>query len=179
MKQITYNDIKALTLCYDPIKYIPEDWTGTVLDILNVEDCPPHDRLWVVLREEFIDVKTLRLFAVWCAREALKLIKNPDARSVEACNVAERYANGEATDEELSAAYSAAYSAASSTDEELSAAYSAAYSAASSAAFSAASSAVFYAASDAASDAAYSAASSAAFYAASSEQINHLKTMIQ
>lgn len=157
MKQITYSDIKALSPCYDPTRYIPEDWTGTVIDILNVEDCPAHDRLWVVLREQFIDKKTLRLFAVWCAREALKLVENPDARSVEACNVAERYANGEATDEELSEANSAAYYAARSAE------YSAAYSAAYYAVYSAAYSAVYY----------------AEYSAARSEQINHLKTMIQ
>src|SRR5574340_461793 len=56
--------------------------------------------------------KNLRLFAVWCAREALKLINNPDSRSVAACDVAERYANGEATDAELAAAWAAAGAAA-------------------------------------------------------------------
>ncbi|HUV93083.1 MAG TPA: hypothetical protein VMV80_08350, partial [Anaerolineales bacterium] len=56
--------------------------------------------------------RTARLFAVWCAREALKLVDEPDPRSVEACNVAERYANGEATKEELVAArYAAGYAA--------------------------------------------------------------------
>jgi hypothetical protein len=111
MKQITLQEIRELNPCYDPAKFLPEDWTGTVVDILNVEDCPAEDRIWVVLREEFIDAKTLRLFAVWCAREALKLVENPDVRSIEACNVAERYANGEATDEELSAAAWAASAA--------------------------------------------------------------------
>jgi hypothetical protein len=52
--------------------------------------------------------KDLILFAVWCAREALKLIADPDERSVETCNVVERYANGEATEEELLAARDAA-----------------------------------------------------------------------
>jgi hypothetical protein len=52
--------------------------------------------------------KTLRLFAVWCANEALKLLTNPDPRSVTACNVTEKYANGEATKEELAAAWDAA-----------------------------------------------------------------------
>jgi len=111
MKQITLQEIRELNPCYDPAKFLSEDWTGTVVDILNVEDCPAEDRIWVVLREEFIDAKTLRLFAVWCAREALKLVENPDVRSIEACNVAERYANGEATDEELSAAAWAASAA--------------------------------------------------------------------
>jgi hypothetical protein len=168
MKQITLKKIRDLNPCYDPAKFLPENWTGTVVDILNVKDCPAEDRLWVVLREEFIDAKTLRLFAVWCAREALKLIENPDARSMEACNVAEKYANGLATNGELSAAYSAAYSAASS----------AAFSAASSAAYSAASSAASYAAFSAASYAASSAADSAAFSAARDTQINQLIQML-
>jgi hypothetical protein len=104
MKKITLQEIRELNPCYDPAKFLPENWTGTVIDILNVKECPANDRLWVMLREEFIDAKTLRLFAVWCAREALKLGDNPDARNIEACNVAEKYANGEATDEELASA---------------------------------------------------------------------------
>jgi len=56
--------------------------------------------------------RTARLFAVWCAREALKLVDKPDPRSVAACDVAERFANGEATQEELAAAGAAAWAAA-------------------------------------------------------------------
>ena len=56
--------------------------------------------------------QTARLFAVWCAREALKLIDNPDPLSIAAVDVAERYANGEATIEELAAARAAAWAAA-------------------------------------------------------------------
>jgi hypothetical protein len=70
---------------------------------------PTKDIFWLLLRKEFMSEKDLRLFAVWCAREALKLVENPDERSVNACNVAERYANGEATREELDVAYDAAY----------------------------------------------------------------------
>ena len=112
LKQITINDIRSYGPCYDPTKYLPEDWRGTVIDILRVTDCPAEDRLWVVCREELIDAKTLRLFAVWCAREALKLVDNPDPRSVAACDVAERYANGQATRDELAAALAAAWDAA-------------------------------------------------------------------
>jgi len=39
------------------------------------------------------------------------LIEKPDNRSIEACDVSERYANGEATDEELAAASDAAWDA--------------------------------------------------------------------
>jgi hypothetical protein len=75
----------------------------TALDVLSM-DIPVEDHLWAVLREELISPRTLRLFAVWCARQALALIDNPDPRSIMACGVAERYTNGEATAEELAAA---------------------------------------------------------------------------
>jgi hypothetical protein len=164
MKKITLQEIRDLNPCYDPAKYLPENWTGTVLDILNVKDCPVEDRLWVVLREEFIDAKTLRLFSVWCAREALKLVANPDTRSVEACNVAERYANGEATDEELSAANADAWAAWDARDAARAAAR-AAWAAARAAAW------------DAAWDAARAAASAAAMDAGAA-QITQLVKML-
>jgi len=108
----TINDIRKLGPCYDPARYAPEDWTGTALDVLKAEQIPAVDRLWVVLHEGWIDERTARLFAVWCARETLKLISDPDPRSVAACDVAERYANGEATADELAAASAAASAAA-------------------------------------------------------------------
>ena len=109
---ITIDDIRSWEPCYDPSLYLPEGWSGTALDILAVEECPAVDRLWVVLREGCINARTLRLFAVWCARQALALIDNPDHRSIAACDVAERFANGEATSEELNAAWDAARAAA-------------------------------------------------------------------
>lgn len=56
--------------------------------------------------------RTARLFAAWCARQALSLVSSPDPRSVAACDVAERYANGTASAEELAAARAAARAAA-------------------------------------------------------------------
>jgi len=47
-----------------------------------------------------------RLFAVWCVRQVQHLM--PDKRSIDALDVAERYANGEATIDELVAARDAA-----------------------------------------------------------------------
>jgi len=130
MKTFTIGDIRKWDACYDPAKYLPEGWKGDAIDILRIDDCPAKDRLWVVLREECIDARTLRLFAVWCAREALKHVKNPDARIIEVCDVAERYAKGEATRDELNAARAAADPAYAAADT---AADSAAYAAASSA----------------------------------------------
>jgi len=161
MKKITLQEIRDLSPCYDPSKYLPENWEGTVIDILNVEQCPATDRFWVVLREDFIDAKKLLLFAVWCARGALKLVPNPDTRSIEACDVAERYANGEATKEELDAASDAARAASDAASD----AARAASDAASDAAWAASDAA--WAAREAASEAAREAASDAARAAAS------------
>lgn len=107
---ITLKEIRDLNPCYDPAKYLPEDWQGTVSDLLKVEDCPESDRIWVAVR--LIDSKTAHLFAVWCAREALALVPSPDPRSLAACDVAERYARGQATIDELKVAIEAADKAA-------------------------------------------------------------------
>jgi hypothetical protein len=82
-----------------------------------------------------------RLYGVWCARQVQHLMT--DQRSIDALDVAERFAVGEATDEELSAASDAAWAAAWAADR---------------AADRAASDAARAAASDAASDAAWAAA---------------------
>ena len=160
LKTLTIDDIRSFRPCYDPTRFLPEYWQGTVIDILRVTDCPAEDRLWVVCREDLIDARTLRLFAVWCARQALKLESDPDPRSVNACDVAERYANGEATDQ-LAAARAAA----------LDAAWDAAWDAAGAAAWAAARAA--------ARDAAGAAARAAAWDAARDEQINHLIEMLE
>jgi hypothetical protein len=99
---VNLGDIRKLNPCYDPNRYLPENWQGTVADILRLEACPEKDRIWVAVR--LIDDKTARLFAVWCAREALARVSNPDPRSIAACDVTERYAHGQATTEELAVA---------------------------------------------------------------------------
>ena len=109
MKIFTIEDIRSWKPCYDPGRHLPEDWSGTAADLLKLDTIPPQDRLWVVLREEVIDAKTLRLFAVWCARQIEHLFT--DDRSKQAIEVAERFANGQATDEELAAARVAAWDA--------------------------------------------------------------------
>ena len=115
MKIINNDLIRSLNPCYDPsTKGIPDNETLTVHEWVekyrNV--VPAKDILWLLLRNEFYDDRQLRLFAVWCTREALKMVDNPDQRSVSACDIAERYANGESTDEELRAARTVALAAA-------------------------------------------------------------------
>ena len=145
MKTFTYSDIKSWDPCYDPTKYISEDWEGTVLDVLDLKECPFKDRLWVILRTDLVSEKLMRLFAVWCARQVQHLME--DERSITAVNVAEAFANGEATREELDAARAAAWAAAG--DAARAAAWAAAWAAAGDAAWAAARAAAWAAARDA------------------------------
>ena len=63
------------------------------------------DALWCC-RAEPQRTKEWRLYAVWCARQVQHLMTDP--RSLAALDIAERYAHGEASDEELDAARDAA-----------------------------------------------------------------------
>ena len=111
--------------------------------------------LWLAENLE-LDRRKLTLAKARCAKTVRHLMT--DERSRQAIEVAERYGLGEATDEELSAAYAAAYAAA---------AYAAAYAAAADAAAVAA---AYAAAADAAAyAAAYAAAAYAAAYAAAAD----------
>ena len=166
MKTTINNEtIREFSPCYDPKEVcIPEDETLSVKEwIEKYRDTVKNkeDVIWLLCRKEFMSDKDQRLFAVWCARESFKLQKSVDQRSIDACDVAERFANGLASVEELAAAWSAARTAARS------AARSAAWSA-----WSAAESAVRLAAESAA----WSAVESAVESAARSAQIDQLST---
>lgn len=102
----TIKDIRDLQPCYDPRVYLPNDWSGTALDILQHEHIPMMDKVWVV--RNWVGDRVNRLFAVWCARYAL--LSRPDLkhRLSRLVDVAEAYANGEASEESLSAAGSLA-----------------------------------------------------------------------
>jgi hypothetical protein len=116
------------------------------------QNCTPGDLIWAATRPCVLTDKELRLFAVFCARSVQHLLKDP--RSRDAIDVAERHADGLATNDELRAAYDAAYAA-------YAAVYATASAAAASAAVYAADACAVYA--DAAAAAAY-----AAVYAADS-----------
>ena len=114
-KKITYNDLVAMDPCYHPSEIgIPENYSATVADFIKEYREKVKNKeniIWVLCRNDYMTDRDMRLFAVWCAREALKLVDNPDQRSIDACDVAERYANGDATDDELCAAWAAAWGA--------------------------------------------------------------------
>ena len=71
----------------------------------------PEWLLWVATREGVLTDRELRLLVVWAARQVQHLMTDP--RSISALDVAERFANGQATSDELSAASDAASAAAS------------------------------------------------------------------
>jgi hypothetical protein len=130
---------------------------ATILDSNGLDDA-----LWCLQAVKGRD-REIRLFGVWCARQVQHLMTDP--RSIAALDVAERFANGEATQYELNAAASDAAWAAS--DAARAAARAAASDAARDAR-AAARAAAWAAASDAAwaaSDAAWAAASDAAWAA--------------
>jgi hypothetical protein len=159
MKTVTYEQFLAFRPCYseERLKKIAgckQHWSA--LDILKLDGIPAHDRLWAVLREELIDAPILHEFACRCAENALKLIDNPDPRSVAAIEAKRKWLRGEITDEELAAARDAARAAA----------WAAAWAAACDAACDAARDAARAAACDAARDAARAAARDAARAAA-------------
>ncbi|CAJ9734887.1 putative bacteriophage protein [Burkholderia pseudomallei] len=96
----------------DRNSYIPfkHDAEIPLLDILKSNGL--DDALWTLRCISGAD-RDLRLFAVWCARQVEHLMQ--DQCSKDALNVAERFANGEATDEERAAARDAARDAARAT----------------------------------------------------------------
>ena len=122
------------------------------------ETLRPDWLVWAATRPGVLDDRTLRLFAVWSARQVQHLLTDP--RSLAALDVAERHADGQATDDELSSARAAAWAAARA------AAWSAAEDAARAAARDAARAPAWAAASDAAWAAARDAARAPAWAAA-------------
>ena len=81
--------------------------SADALEILALRRIPAEERLWAVLRAEFIPDRILHEFACRCAE-----MDDPDPRSINAIAVKRRWIAGEATDEELAAAEAAAWAAA-------------------------------------------------------------------
>ena len=131
-----------------------------------------QDALWCLRAVKGHD-REIRLFAVWCARQVEHLMA--DQRSKDALNVAERFANGEATEQERDAAWATARAAAGAAARA--AAEAAALAAALAAAWDAAEAAALAAALAAAWDAAEAAARAAAGDAAEAAQEKELRRL--
>lgn len=99
--------------CYDPQeKY--GDCPADLLSIINAERIPAEDRIWAFANCTEISDSQKRLFSVRCVRETplengwfvINLIK--DERSLMAIEIAEKYALGIATHDDLAVALKAA-----------------------------------------------------------------------
>ena len=111
----TLNLIRAESPCVDGWKKLLTHLGKTEADdeplaLLTVlESNGLDDALWTLRCVQNCD-RDARLFAVFCARQAQHLMT--DQRSIDALDVVERFANGEATDAERAAAWAAARAAA-------------------------------------------------------------------
>ena len=120
MKTVTVEQFKKFAPCWletaegraklARIAAIRDEWTA--LDVLNLPDVSADDKLWSVLREEFIDAPILHEFACRCAEYALSFVDNPDPRSIAAIEAKRKWLRGEITYAELYAARDAAWAAA-------------------------------------------------------------------
>lgn len=121
LPRVTFSEFMGLGPCWldnekgrRRLRYYARKLGGSAdaLEILALRRIPAEDRLWAVLRAEFIPDRILHEFACRCAEDALSRIDNPDPRSINAIAVKRRWIAGEATDEELAAARAAAETAA-------------------------------------------------------------------
>ncbi len=104
MKTFTIKDIRSWKPCYDPNKYLPEDFKGNALDILNHKEIPIADKIWVVCRKEGLSHKILHEFGCRCAELVLdnfeKEFPNDDRLRL-AIEYKRKWLRGEITEDEL------------------------------------------------------------------------------
>ena len=90
-----------------------KEWTA--VDVLRLRGVSAEDKLWAVLREEFIDAPILHEFTCRCAEHALIIAGTKDDGSNASWNAIHTkrlWLKGEATDEQLKEARAAAWDAA-------------------------------------------------------------------
>ena len=189
MKTVTPEEFKEFGPCWlktvegreklARIAAIKNEWTA--LDVLNLPNVSAQDKLWSVLREEFIDAPILHEFACRCAEYALSFVESPDSRSIAAIEAKRKWLRGEITDAELHAACDVAWDAACdvASDAAWDAACDVALDAAWDAAWDAATTVAQDAAMTAAQDAAMTAASRAARDAAREHELEILRELLE
>lgn len=164
MKTVTPEQFKKFGPCwletaegrkrYARVAAMRDEWNA--LDVLALDGVSNTDKLWAVLREEFIDAPVLHEYACRCAEYALTFVREPDSRSIAAIEAKRKWLRGEISNDDLTAARAAARAAAwAARDAAAWAARDAAWDATRAAAWAA------WSAANAAADAAYDAADAA------------------
>lgn len=114
-RTITLEAFKKLNPCWlrdgrepklDAIGARKEIWSALDILKLSSDDVSAEDRLWSA--SFLIPDEILHEFACRCAEEALKLVENPDPRSVAAIAAKRAWLRGEINDGQLAAARDAA-----------------------------------------------------------------------
>ena len=111
----TLNEIRAHSPCHEGWTKLLKTLNKTKADneslsIIEILDSNGlDDALWCLHAIKGRD-REIRLFAVWCARQVQHLMTDP--RSIATLDVSERFANGDATSDDLLAAGAAARAAA-------------------------------------------------------------------
>ena len=163
-KTINLQVIKSFEPCVEGLENFikhHKDFSGTALELLELENVPAKDKFWLLLREEFIPENDLHELACKFAESVLHLFEKEypnDLRLRKAIEAKRKFIKGEISKDELAAARAAASAAA----------WDAARAAASAAARAAASAARY--AARAAADAASDAASAATWAAARGDE---------
>ena len=120
MKTVTPEQFKEFGPCwletaagrkrYARVAAMRDEWSA--LDVLALDGVSNEDKLWAVLREEFIDAPVLHEYACRCAEYALTFVREPDSRSIAAIEAKRKWLRGEISNDDLTAAWAAAWDAA-------------------------------------------------------------------
>ena len=120
MKTVTPEQFKEFGPCwletaagrqrYARVAVMRDEWNA--LDVLALDGVSNEDKLWAVLREEFIDAPVLHEYACRCAEYALTFVREPDSRSIAAIEAKRKWLRGEISNDDLAAARAAAWTAA-------------------------------------------------------------------
>ena len=120
MKTVTPEQFKEFGPCwletaagrqrYARVAAMRDEWSA--LDVLALDGVSNEDKLWAVLREEFIDAPVLHEYACRCAEYALTFVREPDSRSIAAIEAKRKWLRGEISNDDLIAARATADAAA-------------------------------------------------------------------
>ena len=119
MKTVTPEQFKEFGPCwletaagrqrYARVAAMRDEWSA--LDVLALDGVSNREKLWAVLREEFIDAPVLHEYACRCAEYALTFVREPDSRSIAAIEAKRKWLRGEISNDDLTAACDAANAA--------------------------------------------------------------------